>query len=1271
MGFPLSDNTQSIPDQSHINKVRDALSIRPISRATVMVGSGFSRNAQKARFDASDMPMWADIAEELFHQLYPESATGGSYGAGVVAPSVDNVLRLAQEYETAFGRSDLYRLLDQLVRYTEFKPGEAHVRLLKLPWRDVFTTNWDMLLEDGIPKALERPYRVVQNAKQLPIVSQPRIIKLHGSFPSQFPLIVTEEDYRTYPSEFAPFVNTVQQAMMESVFFLIGFSGDDPNFLHWSGWVRDNLGEAALKIYLAGWLDLSPHQRRMLEARGVVPIDVANHPKASTWPVYRRHQYATDWLLHTLEPSRRYDDTTWPSPPEEEETPIPDHLKPVMRIVPDVPLEELERIYPQAVQTGDIEPADRIRDVVGIWAHNRKLYPGWLVFPSGSEHFNLSHSTGEWESPILIAFPHFTLVEQLMAIREIVWRKAILLEPISFDLEAGAKQVLHEFDCQNHFISGTYISRDDWEEIREAWVEVTLALITDARFDCDLALFEQRLNSLKPFLNDNPNIMHHTIQERCLWAVYSLDFDELNNLLDSWAVENCDPIWMLRKAALLTEAHRYDDSNLLVQEAINSIRQEPVEGKSIAIASREGWALVSTISRDNQQTVFRELAKLASLGCDAASEINYVRRAITRADKQDEAPSFDIGVRQGTRVHISNLSWSRLIAAYRAIRLLEVAGVPPVNNPGRNTGIPLSMVLDLLTLAADQLVATNPKLSIRLVLRACKYDGDKILQRVLSRGHLARLSDDTVAELAQLSIRAIKFALPRLFTSHEPVGQKFWVERMRVALEVLSRLVLRLPQDMVNDVVDLGLECYLRDRVAEHVFLRDPLGNLLQRAWEALSKEHRAIRAFDLLAAPMEGLDNFPAGAKCPNPAQLISAKDLPSDRTASNERQYQDVVSFLIRGLLGSDEARRQATFRLIPLVISDSLTDEESSNIATALWCNIDPIQHNVSGSGTVLDWLYFILPEMEEGQAERSFRLKWLSPTRQIGDWETDYASNVLVQVGRAVAGLRGQGRQLVLSVVDEQHIATQIQNLVEMFSSNSVSFNFGIGATIRPVSLVAAEITIPKHVAENLFQRVESLIGTQMHSRDLLIGPLYDIRIGLGFAVVPGLVKALPERFETLTLWLRTGLASEDDARVRGTMAALMSWLSASGALKLPPVPEDLIREVGAIIASDRRVALADALTCAKLVFDIGSELHRDTIRPLVLQGLSYLADKLTYDSQEDTDGDIHTLRMLCAQLATKIASHGLKDDATVAKWLDIARSDPFPETRNIIISYESS
>ena len=727
---------------------------------------------------------------------------------------------------------------------------------------------------------------------------------------------------------------------------------------------------------------------------------------------------------------------------------------------------------------------------------------------------------------------------------------------------------------------------------------------------------------------------------------------------------------MLRKAALLTEARRYDESASLVEKALNSLRQETAEGRSIASASREGWALASTLTMNNRQSIFREWSKLASLKCDAGAETDNVRRTMRRTDEQDEAPSFDVGLRQGTHVRFSNLSRYRLIAAYRAIRLLEVAGVPPVNNPEPDSGLPMSMVSHLLTLAADELAATNPRLSIRLVLRVCTYDKDKTLQRVLSRGHLARLTVDTTAELGQICIRVIKHALPRLFTSNEPIGGISWVERMRVALEVLSRLTLRLPPDIVNHALDLGLECYRTGRVAQHNWLGDPLGNLLERAWEALSKDQRAIRAFDLLAAPIVRLDDFAAGANCPDPSDFIVAEDLPSERTTSNERQYQDVVSFLIRGLLGSNDSRNRATFRLMPLVIAHSLTDEELSNIATALWRNSDPILQNVSGPGAALDWVYLMLPEMEEGQAEQSFRLKWLTSTPESRGKGSDYSSNMLVQVGAAVTGLRGRGLQFILLVEDEQHIATHIENLVEMFSSSSISFNFGIWSTIRQVGSVAAEITIPEDVAQNLFQRVESMIGTQRNSRDLLLGPVYDIRIGLGFAVIPGLVKALPERFETLSLWLRTGLASEDDARVRGTMAALRSWLSVSGTSRLRPVPEDLIREVGAIIASDRRAALADALVCATIVFDRGSESHRDTMRPLALQGLSYLAEKLRYDSEEDVDGDVHTLRLVCAQLTTKIASHGFENDAAVGKWLDLGRSDPFPETRKVVMAYES-
>ena len=66
----MSLHNPLFPDQSHINKVRDALWKRPDSGATVMVGRGFSRNAAKTRPGTGDPPLWGDIANEIAKELY-------------------------------------------------------------------------------------------------------------------------------------------------------------------------------------------------------------------------------------------------------------------------------------------------------------------------------------------------------------------------------------------------------------------------------------------------------------------------------------------------------------------------------------------------------------------------------------------------------------------------------------------------------------------------------------------------------------------------------------------------------------------------------------------------------------------------------------------------------------------------------------------------------------------------------------------------------------------------------------------------------------------------------------------------------------------------------------------------------------------------------------------------------------------------------------------------------------------------------------------------
>ena len=55
----------SFRDQSHIDCVRDALWTHSVGGASLMVGAGFSRNAECSRPDIEVMPTWRNIAESM------------------------------------------------------------------------------------------------------------------------------------------------------------------------------------------------------------------------------------------------------------------------------------------------------------------------------------------------------------------------------------------------------------------------------------------------------------------------------------------------------------------------------------------------------------------------------------------------------------------------------------------------------------------------------------------------------------------------------------------------------------------------------------------------------------------------------------------------------------------------------------------------------------------------------------------------------------------------------------------------------------------------------------------------------------------------------------------------------------------------------------------------------------------------------------------------------------------------------------------------------
>lgn len=701
----------SFPHQNTFNAIRDALWTPTTGGASVLVGSGFSRNANKARPDATEMPTWSDLAASMYVALYPPKDADGRHSEENATFEPSSILRMAQEYEASFGEDGVYNLIRNCVLDDYFSPGDKHHRLLRLPWRDIFTTNWDTLLERARPSIVETGYGVIRDIADIPNSTRPRIVKLHGCLSRASRLIVTEEDYRTYQSKYAPFVNTVQQSMMETVVLLLGFSGDDPNFLHWSGWVRDNLGRAAPKIYLAGWLNLSQPRLRMLEKRNVMVVDLALHPKSEEWPDSLKHKYATEWLLKSLEYGRPYNICDWPVSPKKKDEEPSLQLEPIQRIVSETP-----KVEPTPAQEpGGIlqDGTTTISEVLDIWQHNRKLYPGWLIIPSGKQQRISSH-TEEWVPHLLRALTDMQLLDQLSAIFECVWRKSLLMEPPSPELAKVASSVLEMIDCQSRTVKDVEQVEEDWGKIRIEWVSVAMMLATDARHDLDRDEFDRWMGKISQFVDDDDDIRHFICHENSLWTAAQLDYEQLHSRLADWQSAGSDPVWSMRKAALLFEAGLQGDAERHVREALASIRENTVDPRSLANPSREGWALWSALRQEevleSPAGTFRRWEELSVLKCNAFVEKHNYAQAISQRSDSRESPPFDLGVIRGKGITFSNVEYYRYLSARRGTRLTELAGLPPSQDG-------LAVASDILEHAAEALAQHEPEAAVRLILR--------------------------------------------------------------------------------------------------------------------------------------------------------------------------------------------------------------------------------------------------------------------------------------------------------------------------------------------------------------------------------------------------------------------------------------------------------------------------------------------------------------------------------------------------------------------------
>jgi hypothetical protein len=951
-----ADEIARIPNGVHLYRIREALGK---GHAAVMIGSGFSLNAE----GGSRLPVWDGLVGSLLADLYPsekerqdaKKSLGGTSG----------MLRLTEEYAALRGRAQLdVRLHELLPDAGVVMPGDLHTKLLALRWADIYTTNYDTLLERALDKdrtqfqpSIQRRYQIVVAAEDVPFSRSnggPRVIKLHGSLRTGSKLIVTEEDYRSYPTRFAPFVNTVQQSMLENVFCLIGFSGDDPNFLAWTGWVRDRLGDKTPPIYLITLKPVSEGQRLTLERRNVFPINIASLGSNSQKVDYRLA------LTNLLD--------FWSAE------------QPPLRA--DWPLARATQPFNTAKST-----VSQLIAWVSLAKGIRASYPGWLVAPA-TNRTRLIDNFGVWLALRAFQVHQASMPSwlRLVLLDEVVWAyNTALVEPpraliAAIDNELVPPERKPSSSEPEFVIESSVPLKPTARELDAVRARLLLAALRDARLAGHAECFEswKAFAAKLPVSDLSVDLQCSLVYEYVLFDLEHADYRNISSLLDqfeSLATRATDHYWLVRAGALCGERNAVRRGHNLVRSALLSIRNEiQASGETTYLVSREQWAenlfqalhfavnerhaseaqaLESRVplSSDAQpaevslasSAVREELVRNPARAEETEARDRTARENVEHPESQTAALWRDIKVADDmlkttevdidsesipNRRHTSYVRQEDLDAAATYYRVMEFTATVPCVGKAEISARRLVSCYRIMAAAGD---ASG---SLRVFTRACSGDVLSTAE-VFTPSVLTSLDERSARMLFDLFVRRLRGAL----SWTEEAWAQAELSELKFAFDIVARMAFRLDADDALSLLNLAISLHDVRALRGDYHLQRTFKSFVNRILRLLPERVLVDLSPQLLALTPPSEILFPHRSSWPYMSELLGHLHVTAVPNG-NWRPIVDQILEQTEAAVLKADADDTANFfnRLDWIYRSKVMTESQKTRFARLIWHRVN---------------------------------------------------------------------------------------------------------------------------------------------------------------------------------------------------------------------------------------------------------------------------------------------------------------------------------------------
>lgn len=238
----LSDNWLDSPtNRSHVTRLKRALE-GDNTGVVIFLGAGLSFGCVRPRGrydldkwkhddDMQAFPSWDDLVRRMLAQLKTLSDFAGREDELEEFFDQQDALDCAELFANAVGPANFTQFLRDQFIDPHASITSSHEALAKLPVSELFTTNYDEMIEEAFRGTkLTVTARPEQFTSRLSLKPERHLIKLHGTISEPDTIILTRSQYAKSRHARVEIFSYLGTRLRQAPFVFVGYSLTDPNF---------------------------------------------------------------------------------------------------------------------------------------------------------------------------------------------------------------------------------------------------------------------------------------------------------------------------------------------------------------------------------------------------------------------------------------------------------------------------------------------------------------------------------------------------------------------------------------------------------------------------------------------------------------------------------------------------------------------------------------------------------------------------------------------------------------------------------------------------------------------------------------------------------------------------------------------------------------------------------------------------------------------------------------------------------------------------------